>query len=241
MYIWLLFLSLLFSDVFKWSCTFIWRFITFVPSSILFSLFLSSINSTFGREVGFASIQHYPLARSLLHCVSQIQISLSSAEYFSRSVPIGLDVRRALKLGRRPGNCAKTVDYSLMHRSHDAEISGPAERSAEEAKNVCGMMEPQGPLLRPSHYRIRSSSKCESLVWKFLVGSLKKICRDTPISLASNIVRTQRVATCTCDLFDRWIYILTSRIRETVKAVDGRISHATILLEDRTFLKFYWL
>lgn len=64
-----------------------------------------------------------------------------------------------------------------------AEISGPANSGGGEGYVWDDDSEAQGPLSRPSHYRIRSSSKCESLVWKFLVGSLQEICRDTPASL----------------------------------------------------------
>lgn len=66
-------------------------------SPILFSLFLSSVNrlaaSSDSRRFNATRLHdHYYIA-----CLT-IQISLSSAQHFSRSVPIGLDVRRALKL-----------------------------------------------------------------------------------------------------------------------------------------------
>lgn len=104
------------------------------------------------------------------------------------------------KISRRPGNCAKTLDFLLMHRSHDAEISGPANGRWRRRRMCVGRRSLKAPLLRPSHYRVRSSSKCESLVWKFLVGNLQEICRDT-LSLVSNVDGT----CCNMHIWFTWL------------------------------------
>lgn len=62
-------------------------------------------------------------------------------------------------------------------------------------------------------------------------SSARDLSRYTSLSAAT---QTGRVATCTYDLFDRRICILTCRIREIVKS-GWRVT----ILEDWIFLKFY--
>lgn len=93
--------------------------------------------------------------------------------------------------------------------------------------------EPQGPLLRPSHYRIRSSSKCESLVWKFLVETAASR-RSVAIHLADGTCRNVHGMIY---LIEASIYFDELNLRDRKSAH----SHITISSEDRMFLKFYWL
>lgn len=162
-------------------------------------------------------------------------------EHFSRSVPIGRStcVRRALKLAVGLAIAQRSSTSRLMYGSHDTEISGPANGGGGE-----GFVWDDGasrpPLSRPSHYRIRSSSKCESLVWKFLVGSLQEICRDTS-SLARqrrrDVSQRARVIYLTGEYVFWWVEF--GRDRKS----GWRVSHVTILYTHRDwmFLKFFRL
>lgn len=121
----------------------------------------SNLPRRLAAERAFASIRALP-ARSLLHRVSQkLNLSLIGGMLFallcpSRRVGPGRRMRTGPEISRRPGNCAKTHDYSLMHGSHDAEILGPREKGemgrTRKRRRLCGMR--AGAASRPPSARL---------------------------------------------------------------------------------------